>query len=190
MDEDDRLLAYLQNRMDAPGRAAFEAELAERPDLRAQVASLRAAAADLGNRPVSEEIRAAGWDRLSSAIDAERMPTPANTNRGVTVLKVAGIVAASVIFWQFAVVPRLPGSDGGFVTASDTVQGPVLRVAFADDATLAEITALLQQAGATVTGGPGALGLYTLEFASEADRAAAESLLAGQPDLVTSVTTP
>ncbi|MCA0920669.1 hypothetical protein [Pseudooceanicola nanhaiensis] len=190
MDEDDRILAYLQDRLEPADRATFEAELETHPDLRAQVTSLSAAAAELGARPVPEGARDAGWERLSSAIEAERQPVAANTNRGVSLLKVASIVAATVLFWQFAVVPQLPGTGGGFVPASATVEGPALRVAFAEGATMAEITALLQETGARLTDGPGALGLYTLTFATEAERDAAEALLAGRPELFTDVSRP
>lgn len=189
MDDDDRILDYLQGRLDPADRAAFEAELDTRPDLRAQVASLRAAAAELGARPLPEGAREAGWERLSAAIEADRQPVAANSNRAVALLKVASVVAATIVFWQFAVVPRLPG-PGGFVPASVAVAGPSLRVAFADDAPLADITALLQEAGATVVGGPGALGLYTVSFATEAQRDAAEASFAERGDLVVMVSRP
>lgn len=190
MDEDDRILAYLQNRLDAADRAAFEADMAARPDLRAQVAALRAAAAELGRQPVPEGARAAGWDRLSAAIDAERMPEPANTNARFVLLKVAALIVGSVCVWQFAVAPRLPGLPGGFTPASVAAEGPALRLAFDDTALAADITALLQEAGATVIDGPGALGLYTVAFASDSERNAAEVLFADRGDLIVMVTRP
>ena len=104
-------------------------------------------------------------------------------------LKVASIVAATIVFWQFAVVPQLPGT-GGFVPASVTAEGPALRLAFAGDAPLSEITAILQQANATFTDGPGALGLYTVSFPTEAEREAAEDLFAERPELVTMISRP
>ena len=189
MDEDDRILAYLQNRLEAGERGDFEAEMSARPELAAQVAVLRAAAAELGARPVPEGAQAAGWERLSAAIEAERQPVAANSNRGIALLKVASIVAATIVFWQFAVVPQLPGT-GGFVPASVTAEGPALRLAFAGDAPLSEITAILQQANATFTDGPGALGLYTVSFPTEAEREAAEDLFAERPELVTMISRP
>ncbi len=180
MDDDDRLLDYMQNRMGAEDRAAFEAEIARRPDLRAEIDALEAAVARIGAEPVPEGARDAGWDRLSAAIGAER-PMPANVNRAPQWLKVASIVAASVLVWQVAVVPRLPGPDQGFVPASQSVEGPVLRVAFAEGAMLAEVSALLRDLGARVVDGPGAIGLYTLAFEDDAARDAAEAALAGDP---------
>lgn len=190
MERDDRILAYLQGLMDAEARKAFEAEMDAQPSLRAEVGVLRAAAQDLGARPVPEGVREAGWDRLSASIEAERMPGPANSNRVPQLLKVAAIVIASIGLWQVAVVPQLPGTGGGFVPASETAQGPVLRVAFAETAQMDEITALLQQIGAEIGDGPGAIGLYTLRFADDAARDAAEAALGARPDLVLMVSRP
>ncbi|WP_158964875.1 hypothetical protein [Chachezhania sediminis] len=190
MEDDDRLVAWLQNRLDPAARAAFEAEMAADPDLRAAATALRAAADELGNRPVPEGMKEAGWDRLSRAIDADRIAAPANLNRGLTALKVAGIVVATIVFWQFGVAPRLPEPGAGFAPASVSVAGPALRLAFTETAPAAEVTALLQSIGATVIDGPGALGLYTIGFADAAARDAAEAALSDRPDLVMAVTRP
>ncbi len=48
MDDMDRLLAYTQGRLDEAGVAAFEADLARRPDLQAELVALRAAAKLIG----------------------------------------------------------------------------------------------------------------------------------------------
>lgn len=191
MDRDDRLLAYMQNRLSPAARVAFEDELARDPGLRAEHAAMRAAADALGATPVPEGARSAGWARLSDSIEADRAPRAANDNRGLALLKVAGIVAATVVVWQFAVVPQLPGPEtGGFVPASEVVTTPTLLVAFTDDATLVEITALLRETGAKLVDGPSALGLYTLGFTDAAALEAAEAALGARPELVITVSRP
>ncbi|QDL91336.1 hypothetical protein FDP22_05770 [Paroceanicella profunda] len=191
MDSDDHLLAYMQGRLDPDAAAGFEAELAESPALRAELAALRAAAAALGAEAPPAAARAAGWDRLSRSIEAERTGVPANATRRFSPLQVAGIAAAAVLVWQLAAVPYLPGrGPAGYRPVSDTLTGPALQVAFADDAPLAQVTALLVALGATVTDGPGALGLFTLTFADDAARDAGEAALRARPELVTAVARP
>ncbi len=103
----------------------------------------------------------------------------------------AGIVAATVAVWQFGVAPRLLGPrTGGFVPASETIAAPALRVAFAEGASLAEVTALLQRIDASVIDGPGAIGLYTLGFADQAALEAAEAALSARAELVIAVSRP
>ncbi|WP_121063346.1 hypothetical protein [Chachezhania antarctica] len=182
MDQDDRLIDYMQGRLSEEERVAFEAEMARTPALEAEVTALRAAASELGRAQVPDGARAAGWDRLSAAIDAERVPQPANTNRPLTLLKVACIIGATVAVWQFGVVPKLPGQGPGYVTVTEEAEARhALRVAFAEDVALADLTALLQRIGARITEGPGAIGLYTLSFDDEAARDAAEAALADDP---------
>lgn len=194
MDADERALNYMQNRLGPEARAAFEAEMARSPDLRAEVTALRAAAADLGRRAPPPGAKAAGWAKLSAAIEAERLPQPANRNRRVSLsaLQAAGLMAASVALWHFVAQPLLPriGGDAGFVPASESAPLPALRVAFAPDAPMAEVTALLQQTGAQVVAGPGALGLYTLSFADQAALNAAAARLEARRDLTATVARP
>ena len=188
-DRDDRLLAYMQDRLAPEDRAAFEEELAQSPSLQAEVAILRAAADQLGATPVPEGARAEGWQRLSASIAQEQRGTPANTNRILPLLKVAAIAAVAITCWQLAVVPRLSPGDG-FRPASVTPAGPALRVAFAPDAPLSQVTALLAETGAQISEGPSALGLYTLSFPDAAARDSAEALLASLGALVIAVTRP
>lgn len=189
MTREERLNAYLQDRLDPHERGAFEAEMAAQPALRSEVEALGAAARCLGERAVPEGARAAGWARLSRAIEAERMPRPANDARWDGPLKVAAAAVGAVVLWQLAVVPQLPGS-GGFVPAGEESAGAALRVAFAPEAPFAEVTALLQALGAQIIDGPGATGVYTLGFADGPAQDAAEAALQVRPDLVLVVSRP
>lgn len=190
MNRDDRLLACMQNRLPPAARVAFEDELAREPGLRAERGAMRAADA-LGTKPVPEGTRSTGRARLSDSIEADRAPRGANDNRGLALLRVAGIVAATVVVWQFVVVPQPPGPEtSGFVPASEFVATPTLLVAFTDDATLVEITALLRETGAKLVDGPSAPGLYTLGFTDAAALEAAEAALGARPELVITVSRP
>ncbi|MGF1553075.1 MAG: hypothetical protein ACFBWO_11340 [Paracoccaceae bacterium] len=192
MDTDARLLAYLQGRLDAEDAARLEAELAESPDLRAELAAMRAARDAMARERPEPAAGEAGWDRLSAAIEAERR-LPANDNRRFSLAQVAAIAAAAVIVVQIATLALPIGDEAGFVPASETTEataGPALRVAFAEEAGVGAVTALLGEIGAEVTGGPSAIGLYTLSFADEAAREAAEARLAERPALVAMVSRP
>ncbi|MCR9089334.1 MAG: hypothetical protein NXH97_21655 [Rhodobacteraceae bacterium] len=188
MDREDRLLAYLQNRLPAEEREEFEAEMAANRGLAAEVAALRAVRAELAaedglSRPD------AGWARLSAALDAES--EPANLNRPVrlSLWQAAGLVVAAVMLWQIAIVPNLtdPG-DAEYQTVTEDRTGPVLQVIFDADASMGEISALLRSHDGTILDGPSALGLYRIAFPDAARRTAASAALADRPDLVDTVT--
>lgn len=190
MDREDRLLAYLQNRLPADDVQRFEAEIAADQGLAAEVAALRAVRAELADQDKAQDPDA-GWTRLSAALDKES-DQPANLNRPIklSLLQAAGLVFASVLLWQFAVVPNLEDPVGpGYETVSEAPAGPVLQVIFQGDASIGEISALLRAHDGTVLDGPSALGLYRIEFPDPAQREAASTALADRPDLAVSVTT-
>ncbi|WP_118136567.1 hypothetical protein [Oceanicella sp. SM1341] len=193
MDSDERLLAYMHGRLDAEAVADFEAELAARPALRAELAAMRAAAEVMAADTPRAEARARGWERLSRSIEAERTGRPANDPRRIPLWQAAGMAAAAVLVWQLAAVPYLTGpapQPGGYQPAGEAAEGPTLRVAFAQDARLDAVADLLADLGARIVDGPGALGLFTLSFEDAAGRDAAEAALRARPGIVTSVTRP
>ena len=81
----------------------------------------------------------------------------------------------------------LPGSGGGYVTATGKADGASATVAFAPGASEAQIRALLIASGATMTGGPSALGLWTLGFSDEAARDAGLERMRSAAGVVESV---
>lgn len=181
----ERAARYMRGAMTRDERAAFEGEMRDDPDLRAEIAVLSAA-----RRAFAEDAAAApagGWDRLSAAIDAER-PRAANNNRRFfwMAAQAAVVAVVSVLAWQTFVAP-----DGGdapvYGTATAPAEGATLQVVFAEDAPLGAVAALLAETGAEVTGGPGALGVFHLSFADEAAREAALAILDRRTDLVTSI---
>ena len=176
--------------MDPGDRAAFEGEMDADPSLAAEVATVTGARRAMAEQTVPEGAREAGWARLSASIAEDLTPRPANFDRPLAWARTAAVVMAAIAVWQFAVVPRFQGAEPGFVPASDTIEGPALRVAFLADAPLSDVTALLREVGATVVDGPSAVGLYTLAFPDAAARDSAEVALADRPDLVTAVARP
>lgn len=191
MDDNERLQDYAHGRLDSAETTAVEAELAQNPDLRAELAMMTAVRDHMRNDGPDQSVKDAGWDRLSQTIDATRFGTPANDNRRFSLAQVAGITAAAVVAWQFVAVPLFFGNqDTGFTTASAVVEGPALRVLFADAATVEDITTLIRDAGGTITDGPSAIGLFTVVFENDAAFSAAQTAFSQHPDLVVGVTLP
>ena len=164
MDRDQDILDYLQDRLNARDRAAFEDEMARDASLAAEVDVMRSIRAELASAPRHENADAV-WDRLSAEIDAA--PKAANDNRRPwkEVLKYAAVAVIAVAAWQVAIEPRIGGVSDGFRTASEQPAAFNFQVKFVETATLGEITALLAPLSGTISDGPSALGLVRLSFA-------------------------
>lgn len=185
MDQNDTLLAYLQGRLSDEDRRAFEIDISKDADLAAEVAALRGAKIAMTPQDVPDKSK--GWDRLSAAIDQETFQ-PANQNRPIrlSVLQAAACVVLAVFLWQALAAPYLaPG--GYFSPASESTPAPVLQVVFADSAVISEISGLLRDLDASIISGPGALGIYQLEFSDDDGLEAAKSIFETRKDLVARV---
>lgn len=186
MDDDDRLLAYMQGRLGPDDAAALEAELASNDALQAELAMMQAARDSLSEDTVStqEEVMA-GWNRLAASIDAEDQRAPANDNLPRTLMQAAAVAVVSILGWQFVAEPLLtPAAPDGFVVASASDLPHVLQVGFTANATMEEVAGLVRQAGGRVVDGPGATGLFVLQFDDDAARDAAQALFSQTPELV------
>ena len=189
-DKTEDLLDYVHGRLDSAGRARVEQMLNEAPELQAELAVIKAVQKDMGQSDVLAEARGAGWSRLSAAIDADRMPAPANENRRFSLLQVAALVMAAVIGSQ-ALTISFGGTDtGGFVPASVEAEGPVLQIAFRQEVRVDQMTPLLQNIGAVIVDGPSAMGLLTVQFADDVARDAGLAILSERSDLVELVSQP
>lgn len=190
MDRDDRLVAYLQDRLNPAERKDFEAEMGSDPALAAEVSVMRGARVAMGKEEADEDANA-GWQRLQASIQRERRQTPAaNLNRRpfFMLAQAAAVAIAAIAVWQFAVTPMIsPDEQSGYTTASDELALPVLQVVFADTATAGEISAALLEHGGRIIDGPSAIGLYRIAFPDEDRRSRAREALASQPGLVDSV---
>lgn len=183
MDRDDAILSYIQDRLDPAERKAFEKTLVEDPSLAAEVEVMRAVRDEMNAGPQhnrADEV----WERVSVAMDG--VAPPANDNRRpmLEILKYAAVAVVAVAAWQFTVAPQLSGTPGGFRAASEERAEFVLQVRFVGTATINEIGVVLRPLGATITDGPGALGVLSLSFADAPSRDAAREILASQPELV------
>ena len=190
MDRDDRLVAYLQDRLSQAERKDFEAEMRSDPALAAEVSVMRGARKAMGQEEADED-PSVGWQRLQASIERERsQTTAANLNRRpfFMIAQVAAVAIAAIAVWQFAVTPLIsPNGQPGYTTASDELALPVLQVVFADTAPAGEISAALLEHGGKIIDGPSAIGLYRIAFPDEDHRSRAREALALQPELVESV---
>ncbi len=187
---DAALMDYVRGKLDADEATAVEAEAARNPQVKSDIDLLRGIAA-LRDAPAETGPGEFGWARLSRAIDREEAtPAPAQTKTPVRswtpALRIAATALLAVGVWQFAVVPNLPGQGDRFVPVSETPTDTV-TVAFQPDATEAQIRALLQEIGATITGGPNALGLWQIGFTDDSTRDAGIERLATETTIVESV---
>lgn len=166
---DEDLLDHIAGRAAPEVSARIEAAAEHDPHLAADIALMRGARTALADAATETPPGALGWARLERSIDRTSIPA-----RWPAWQVAAASAVAAVLLWQFAVVPAfVAGSGGGYVTATGAVKGVSATVAFAPSATEAQIRAVLLAAGATMTGGPSALGLWTLGFADDAARDAA-----------------
>jgi anti-sigma factor RsiW len=176
-DRDETLIAYVRNRL--PPEEAERIGRAAEDDaaLRAEIALSRGITAALDRDAEERAPGELGWARLSRALDAEP------TRQRPALWQLAAAAAAAVAIWQVAAVPLLtpPGEVGYQPVTEQPAAGFALRVAFAPEATEAEIRALLREAGASVTGGPSAVGLWQLGFADAPARDAALARLEVAP---------
>jgi len=197
---------YAAGTLDAKDAARIEAALAEDPALRASLARVQEErSADIERNEALDSAPGA-LDRLMSRIEGSAQPEANFAGRlrsvwaGLSaalsarpgVLALAGVAAALVIVAESGALIALIGQGqqgtGPYVVASVEPSQPadraVLVLAFAPKASVADVSALLLAAGATIIEGPKPGGLYRISV----DRAAVTTALAAlkaRPDLVT-----
>jgi anti-sigma factor RsiW len=169
---DETLIAYVRGRLPDADAARIAAEATRQPGLAAELALVRGlvGAADAeADSPVPGEL---GWARLSRALDAE----PARPARrvGSRLWPLAAAAAAAVLVWQVVAVPIISGPRGGDAryapVSEQAAAGSTASVAFVPTASEAAMRALLAEAGARISDGPSAIGLWQLSFADDAAR--------------------
>lgn len=189
MDRDDRVLAFVQGRMTAEDRRAFENEMAADRALEVEVAAMTALRAEFAATDLPEETAEAGWARLAPALGAGSAPAAANANRAprLSLWQTGGLIAASLALWQVVAVPLIsPPPETGFRPVSTEFEAPVIQVIFTPGAEIAEISGLLTEHGGSILSGPSAIGLYHVAFDSASARDAALAAFEQRSDLVSS----
>jgi anti-sigma factor RsiW len=179
---------YAAGTLDASTHSRVAAAIEQDPELARRLGDIREEAAEaiFLNESIAAPSRRAA-DRLFSAIEAEEPPArrvPAPRRRGFSewlhdtlalarpqTLAFATVAAAAVIALQAVLLVVGSGQrGGGFQTATaptaSTGSAGRILVSFAPEATIAEIEAVLRDAGASIVTGPEA-GMYRLGFAGD-----------------------
>jgi len=181
-DTEDRLIDFVRGRLAPDEAARVAAEAAARPELAAEIATIRGIIAAFDDEASEPAPGALGWARLSRAIDAAPLPAQAPARKAPW-WPLAASAAAAVLVWQLAAVPLLtrPGDEGGYAPVSETPAGFTVAIAFRPESREGEIRELLRSVDGRIVDGPTAIGLWTLDFASAEARDAAMEALAAAP---------
>ena len=176
-DEIEALLPwYAAGALSAEESARVEAALAERPHLRASLATL---ADDRYETIALNEAlgtpRGDVWARIAAGVEA----APRRRSFGMRfaallgprpLLSLATATAALVVLLQGAAIMALlrPGArPPAYETVTAGRSSADALVAFAPDAKMADVVALLEQAGATLAGGPKSGGLFEIRLKAQ-----------------------
>ena len=188
-----RLLDFVQGRLSAQEEDAIEAAIAGDEKLIEELAYYRGLsnAAEPASAPADHEF---GWARLSKAIAEdtasapEQMPAANDNGRVWKIATLAfGLIALVQAGFLFNTPAIAPTDDPIYVPVAET-QKLEVRIIFADDATSADISALLNQVEGEIVAGPSAIGLYDVRFDSEASKASGLKALRRADSIVDSAT--
>ncbi|WP_071672427.1 hypothetical protein [Nioella nitratireducens] len=193
------LVFHANGTLDETERATVEAALADDAALRAELETLRAIRATMQADEVQSP-GAFGLARLMRDVEAEGRVAPAAPAEtpsnvvSITRLRLwqvaAAVVLAAGLGWNLVQMPLGPTATAPQMADPLAEQAPagyslaggdsdaMFTVAFASDATEAEIRSLLVGAGVEIVSGPSALGLYGLSVLEGEDADTARAALA------------
>lgn len=187
------MFAYLNDALPADERARFEAMLAARPDLRAELADWQALRGELEMRK-QERAPEAGLDAFARRMRASRPQARSGTGIGALIERwvrplyspMRYAAALLLVVVQAGVITAMLSEPGPEQPASDPLSTRVrsingapaasLRARFKPEATAREIASTLSNVGARIADGPGQGGFYVLSVPA-GSRAAAVSAL-------------
>lgn len=176
-DADDRLIDFVRGRLSPVDAAWIEAEAAKRPDLAAEIATIRDVIAAFDGPSAIGPSAMPSVDRDPLAFRPARASDA--VSRRMPIWPMAASAAAAVIVWQFAVVPLQ--SRATRVGANGPQASLTLGVDFRPEAEEAAIGAALRAVDGRVVDGPTAAGLWTIGFGTAEARDAAMEELASAP---------
>jgi hypothetical protein len=161
-------------RLDAALRATVESRPAPSPDLFARIA----ARVETEPRRAQEPARRASWwaslQVWATALTAPRLAP--GLALGVIVLQFGALAVLGTRLYQETRRPVMV-TQGGPEATRRAAEGPTLRVAFHEGATVAQIAAVLHETRARIVDGPSAAGFYVVAVAAGPEsRQAAASL--------------
>ncbi len=190
------LLEYVHGRTPEALGKQIEAVAAHDVNLADELAYYRGLASALREDEAPASFDEVGWARLNKAIDEESRPVdhtpPMPANDNVRVWRYASVALALVVAVQGVFLSTGPaqfagGGEGQYIPVSEASAKHTLQVVFAPTVTEQDIRTALMEARARIVDGPGALGIYTLEFASEADMQAALRQLSEKTTLIENI---
>jgi anti-sigma factor RsiW len=174
---EDDLLDYVRGAASPALAERIEATMARDPAFKAEIALMRGLKPALEGADTGPSSAEFGWRRLEAEIRRDgAQPRGAPLLRQVAILRVAAVLLVIVGLGQAGYIASLlnTGEEPTYHTATKATEAYALGIAFAPEATAAEIGQLLRDADARVIDGPSALGLYRVAFGS------AEALEGGQ----------
>lgn len=180
------LIFHVNGTLHEAKAAALDAVLAEDDDLRAEYDALVALRAEMQ----AEEIQSPGEFGLARLLrevgrEGAVAAAPQAPNR-TWMWQLAAAVATVALLGQSLFLRGGGVDEAGYQMAGAAPAG-VLAVAFVEDATEAQIRALLQGLDLEIVAGPSALGFYDLGVMDGGDHAAAVSGLSDATTIVESV---
>lgn len=156
---------YVNGTLNDDERRRVERYLETNPAARTQVAFLRRLRDEVRAETVGSP-GAFGLKRLQAGI-ASSAPTR-QPRLGLAGWRAAAAIGALVVVIQGAMLFDTHRQDQAYVPLG-VEQGTQLQVVFNEHATERQIRSLLNEIGAVIRSGPGALGVYRIELESSAD---------------------
>ena len=170
-------LPFLVNGTLAPDeRGPVEVHLEQCASCRAELEFLRALQKGVRETEAQAQPGELAWQRLRRALEQESTGTDAAATGGVAgapawmkyalAASLVLVLAQGLVLWRHSDAPV-------YRPAGTQYQGAVIQLRFRDQATEAQIRALLQSVGGRIIDGPGAVGIYRVALDLDATDAAA-----------------
>ena len=182
---------YIANRLSPADKKIVEDAVNNNPDIAAELEFQQNISSAL---KAEEEINPPGelgWARLSREINAEprQIENPLAANDAAPSRPfwryAAAILAVAVIGQSVFIGSKLTSSeDDRYYAVTENTDAFTVKIGFETEANLSEVTALMKSVDGNIISGPTSQGLYSVNFATNADREAAEKIFAERKDLV------
>ena len=157
------LLWYVNGTLETAERQQVETFLEEHPEARSQVEFL-AKMRDEVKKDEAGSPGEFGLRRLQREMRAAPTVKAASSSVSFKGWRAAAVVAAMVVMIQGALLLDGFRDAGQYTPLGTDTNTPQLQVVFNETAIEAQIRELLQNVGASITSGPGALGIYRLSL--------------------------
>jgi anti-sigma-K factor RskA len=202
---DELIQSFVAGTLDAEKAAALQHAADTDAALAAEIAVRRAVRQAGADEAALRQPDAVLWSRIDrstsdiapqqrrAANDSDVAPAPPFWRRPlIAPWQAAAALTLALVGWQTAVAPNLfrgdpDGSAEYALAGEDRSASLVLRVAFVEAASEADLRALLQAVDARIVDGPSAIGLYDLAFDDAEALARARARLAQERELVAQI---